>query len=409
MRRPSPWLILVVILLGVLILREPRLQKMEDVFLGWFMQHSVAVLPPAPVTLVEIGRNDFQRLTLQEEAKPLPKGEAARRSLSPLEYALFLQATLEFKPTVIGIEPVVIWRERDQTQEQVFIDQAMRVPKLLIGIELGGKGQRDLATEDLPTLTNVSGTPGQLAEFTGIKRQPDDDIRLISTPGFTNLPNEWSDHVRVPMLFQYRGEVVPSFSFQAIMLWLRVSPGEVKVELGSKIDLPNGWQIPIHRDGTLTINPLARHSVRRLSLNELLLAAQEHEKKRPPSTNLDNLKDQIVLLRLADDPLQPPNVFSTAIATIQNSAYVHPAPPAVGWIIILAAGLLSGFLWMISKPSLFLAAILFSAGYSLVVLAFLEKNRIWLPTLLPFALLVFLLVVRLLSPARTNKRESAAD
>ena len=40
MRRPSPWLILVVILLGVFILREPRLQRMEDVFLGWFMQHS---------------------------------------------------------------------------------------------------------------------------------------------------------------------------------------------------------------------------------------------------------------------------------------------------------------------------------------------------------------------------------
>ena len=279
---------------------------------------------------------------------------------------------MEFKPTVIGIEPIVIWRERDQTQEQVFIDQAMRVPQLLVGIELGGRGQRDLAVDDLPTLANVNGNPSQLAEFTGIKRQPDDDIRLISTPGFTNLPNEWSDHIRVPMLFQYRGEVVPSFPLQAIMLWLRVNPADVKVELGSKITLPNGWEIPIHRDGTLTINPLARQSVRRLTLNEFLLAAQEHEKKRPPSIDLENLKDQIVLLRLADDPLQPPNVFSTAIATIQNSVYIRPAPRAVGWIIILAAGLLSGFLWMISKPTLVLAAILFSAGYSLVALAFLR-------------------------------------
>ena len=47
---------------------------------------------------------------------------------------------------MIGLEPVVIWRDRDKDQEQVFIDQAMRVPKLLVGIELGGKGSaRSLA------------------------------------------------------------------------------------------------------------------------------------------------------------------------------------------------------------------------------------------------------------------------
>ena len=110
MRRPSPWLILVVILLGAFILREPRLQQLEDVFLKWFLEHAEAVLPPAPVTLVELGRDDFQRLTPPDEAKPLPKGQAARRSLSPLEYALFLQAVLEFQPTVIALEPIVIWR-----------------------------------------------------------------------------------------------------------------------------------------------------------------------------------------------------------------------------------------------------------------------------------------------------------
>ena len=183
-----------------------------------------------------------------------------------------------------------------------------------------------------PRFHNVTGNRGDLAEFSGVNRQPDDDIRLISTPGFINLPSERSDRIRVPMLFEYRGEIVPSFPLQAIMLWLRITPAEVKIELGSRIILPNGWQIPIHRDGTVTINPVAKQSVRRLTLNELLLAAQEHEKHRPPSINIDNLKDQIVLLRLADDPLQPPNVFATAIATIQNNAYVRPAPWAVALV-----------------------------------------------------------------------------
>ena len=396
MRRPSPWLILVVILLGAFILRDPRLQRMEDVFLSWFMEHAEGVLPPAQVTLVEIGREDFQRLTPPDEAPPLPKGQLAR-SLSPLEYALFLQAVLEFQPTVIALEPIVIWRDRDKDQEQVFIDQAMRVPKLLVGIELGGNGQPDLSSDDVPSFPNVTGNRGDLAAFSGVSRQPDDDIRLISTPGFINLSSGRSDRIRVPLLFEYRGEIVPSFPLQAIMLWLRITPAEVKIELGSRIILPNGWQIPVHRDGTLTINPLAKQSVRRLTLNQLLLAAQEHEKHRPPSIEIDNLKDQIVLLRLAGDPLQPPNVFSTAIATIQNNAYVRPAPWPVPWLIILAAALLSCFLWMISKPNLLLGAIIFVSGYAMLTLSLLGTNHVWVPVFLPLALLGFLIVVRLFS------------
>ena len=408
MRRPSPWLILVVILLGAFILREERLQRVEDGLLAWFLENSESTRSPAQVAQVEIGRDDFQRLMPEEERKPLPKGQAARRSLSPLEYALFLQAILEFQPTVIGIQPVVIWRARDKTQEQVFFDQAMRVPRLLIAIELGGKGPNDLAADDLPTLPNVSGPRGYLAQFSGVKRQPDEDIRLISTPGFTNLPNGWSDRIRVPLLFEYRGEIVPSFTLHAIMLWLRLTPADVKVELGGQISLPNGWKIPLHRDGTTTINPVARESVHRLSFSELLLAAQEHEKHLPPTRDVGDLKSQIILLRIADDPLQPPDVFATAIATIQGNVSVQPASKTIAWIIILLMALLSCFLRMISRTGFFLGAIMFSAGWGMIVLAVLSRDHIWLPTLLPLMLLWFLVVVRFLSTGSTIKHEIAA-
>ena len=43
---------------------------------------------------------------------------------------------LEFKLTVVAIEPVLQWGQRSKDQEQIFIDQAMRVPKLLLGAEL---------------------------------------------------------------------------------------------------------------------------------------------------------------------------------------------------------------------------------------------------------------------------------
>jgi hypothetical protein len=186
MRRPSTWLLIVIILLGASILREPRLQALDDTLLGWFMVHAESTLPPTPVTQVEIGREDIEHLSPAEQAKPLPPGQAARRSLSPLEYALFLQAILEFRPSVVAIESLLIWRDRDKAQEQVFLDQAMRVPKLLVAVELGAKGERELSIGDLPDLPNVFGPRGGLPEFTGVRRQPDEDIRLISTPGLVS-------------------------------------------------------------------------------------------------------------------------------------------------------------------------------------------------------------------------------
>ena len=172
--------------------------------------------------------------------------------------------------------------------------------------------------------------------------------------------------------------------------------------------MPKGWKIPLNSDGTTTINPAARACVRHLTLSELLLAAQEHEKHLPLTRNVEDLKDQIILLRVADDPLQPPNVCATAIATIQNGAYVRPAPAALSWIIILGAALFTSFLWMIPKGNFFLSAILFSAGYTMVVLATLANDRLSLPTFLPLALLWFLVIVRLTGRGPMVKHEIAA-
>lgn len=408
MRLPSPWLVVVIILLGVFILRDPRLQQVEEAFLGWLLSHTESAVPAAPITQVEIGREDFRRLTPPDALKPLPDGEAARRSLSPLEFALFLQAALEFRPTVIALEPILIWRDRDKTQEQVFIDQAMRVPKLLVSLSLGDDhSSPEISPDDLPTFANVTGNSGDLAAFSGISRQPDEDIRLISTPGFINLPPSHSDRLRVPMLFAYRGAIVPSFPLQAIMLWLRLSPGEVKIELGSRIVLPNGWQIPLDRDGTTRINPVANGSVRRLSLNELLLAAQEHEQNRPSTRKLENLKDQIVLLRLTGDPLQPPNVFAAAIATIQTNAYPRSAAPVIGWAMVASAALFTCVLWMISRTTLLLGALAFAAGYLLFALQMLAHFRLWLPTFLPLTLLACLVIARMAVPPGGEKKAAA--
>jgi hypothetical protein len=401
MRHPMPWLFLVVGLLGALFLREPQLREIDDLCEGWFLAQSDAPLPPAHVTLIEITRQDFSALPVLRAGAGAAQKTAAkktlRRTVSPLEYALFLQAAMEFQPAVIALEPIVIWRDRDKDQEQVFLDQAMRVPKLLVAMQLGEKGPRDLSADDLPTFPQVSGPRADLPEFPGIAHRPDDDIRLISTTGFTNLSGKLSERIRVPMIFEYRGEIVPSFALEAIILWLRATPADVKIELGKQVDLPNGWEIPLGSDGTTAINPRAADKVRRLSLNQLILAAQERENHHAPTIDLSKLKDEIVVLRIADDPLQPPKVFATAIATIQENAYVRRAPPACEWTMVGLAALASFFLWRISKGNLFLLAIALSAGYSLITLEFLDSHRLWLPFFLPLALLWLLVAIRLLT------------
>jgi hypothetical protein len=40
MQRPTIWLMLVVLLLGILFLREPRLEQSEEIFLQWLLKNS---------------------------------------------------------------------------------------------------------------------------------------------------------------------------------------------------------------------------------------------------------------------------------------------------------------------------------------------------------------------------------
>jgi len=402
MLRPNFWLVLVVLLLGVIFLREPRLQRSEEFFLKWLMQNSSPLGSRAPLTVVEINRD-----TLMDRAAAKPAAGTEGSAVSPLELALFLQSTLEFQPTVIAFENILGWRERDKEQEQIFIDQAMRVPRLLLAAELTTTPDPDATGGEIRGFNQVTGKRGELVEFSSIGRQPPEDLRLIATAGFTNLPEEVADATHVPLLFRYRGEVIPSFALEAILLWLRVTPGEVKIDLGRQITLPQGRTIPIRNDGTVTISPNAAKRARHLSLNELLLAAQQHDTGKEPNSQLAGIHDEIILARLPGHPMSPPDIFAATLATIQTNAYVH----RVSWIfdcVILAllAGL-SVVLRNISRADLLLLAIGITAAYCLIALAIVSRWLIWLPGILPLGVLWLLVLLALVSARR--QRTQRAD
>ncbi len=130
--------------------------------------------------------------------------------------------------------------------------------------------------------------------------------------------------------------MIPSFALQAILLWLRVTPAEVTIDLDSHISLPQGRKIPIRADGTLLISPNAGKKARHLTLNELLLDAQQHDAGKKNS-ELETMRDQIVLARIPANPLSPPDVFAATLATIQTNAYVHRVSWIFDCVILLAA------------------------------------------------------------------------
>ncbi|HEY2614395.1 MAG TPA: hypothetical protein VGI42_01690 [Chthoniobacterales bacterium] len=393
MQRSTIWLMLVVLLLGLLFLREPRLEQSEEFFLRWLLKNSEPRIPAAQLTVVEIGHD-----SLMERDPSDTSPRASGNIVSPLEFALFLQAALEFDPAVIAFENILKWRERDKDQEQVFIDQAMRVPRLLLAAELTATPDPDAPGPEIQGFTQVTGKRGDLAEFSGIGRQPPEEMRLIATAGFVNLPEEIADEIHVPLLFRYRGEVIPSFALEAILLWLRVTPGEVTIDLGSHISLPGGRKIPIRADGTVLISPNAGKKARRVDLNELLLATQQRDTGK--KTNLETMHDQIVLARTPGNPLSPPDIFAATIATIQTNTYIRRISWIFDCIVLLIAAAVVGRLRDISRVDLILGGIAFTAAYCLIAIEIISRWLIWLPGCLPLGAAWLLVVMSIVGPHR---------
>ena len=385
---------LVVLLLGTLFLREPRLAQTEEFFLRWLLNNSDSHGPAAPLTVVEIGADP----ALRDANAPSLESSA----LTPLEFALFLQSVLSFQPTVVAFENILKWRESEKGNEQVFIDQAMRVPLLLLGAELTKNPDPDAPGPEIQGFTQVKGKRGDLVEYSGIGRQPNEEIRLLGTAGFTNLPDEIADDIHVPLLFRYRGEVIPSFALEAILLWLRVTPAEVAIDLDSHISLPQGRRIPIRSDGTLLVSRNAIKKARRMALSELLVAAQQRDAGPKKDAETDSLRDRIVLARTPANPLSPPDLFAATIATIQSNAYVRRVSWIFDYVLLLALAFVVGQLRSRSRVDLVLVAIAFTAAYCLASLAIVSRWLIWLPGVLPLGALWLLVLISILIPHRSH-------
>ena len=402
MRCTTRQFLFLVLMVGLVLMRESRvtpLASVESAFAGWLSVNAQRAPAPAPLALIEITDEDLA-------STPWP--------WAPMEFSLFLNASLLYQPPVLGIEPLLWWPKADDQQVSLLHNQLLRSPKLVLGSELGIP--EDLSVlpplQEVPVIRHVEGDRSTLREFTLVSRQPMEDLRLAGTLGFENLPEESATQPIqfIPLVFRYHGQVVPSFVLQAAMLWYGVTPDEVNVVCGSHIALGKVLRIPIDERGCFFVDfsiPMTR-----FSMGDLLLSVEQSQVGRKTVAPLVRLKNSFTLLARTDREARSlrfangrvgsrGELFAAALATLQNAEFVERNANSnrhltIELVIIMEALIVAWFFSRMSKLGTLSVGLVIFAGYMLAALGAFSAWLVVLPLVLPMGLLAFIVLFRLM-------------
>ena len=405
MLKQTAQFMLVLLVLGILLLLESRQEfgsSVDDRYVQWLAANAAQHAAGAPLTLVEIDDSSLA----EKHAWPW----------SPLDFALFFQAILPCKPAVVAVEPVLDWDKNQFPKEEqpklpqyenILHNHLLGTPKAVLGAQLGIPEDSDVlpAMLPVPLIRNIQGDKNGIPEFTDVASQPKEALRLAATIGFTNLlPSPGVAARKIPLLFRYRGELVPSFVLQTVMLWLKLPPDQIKGVCGSHLALGDNTLIPIDQTGAMWVN--FEPSFTRFGCDELLVAVSLKNAGQPADLPLERVADGITLLARTDAASRvfefPGNrkgssgeLMASAIATIQNRMFIRRVSRGFDAVILAALVALG---WLLSRQSKGAATALCLAllvSYLLGSMMVFHSARIWLPVFMPVSLLLFALFYRL--------------
>ncbi len=401
-------LVLLLIVFGLVLTRESRettVQNLDAAATAWLHKLPLRQKPSPPVTLVEINRDSLRD-------HPLP--------WTPLDFALFFQAANHFQPAVLASHEIFSWKEpagQDSSLSKIpqykklLRDHLLRSGKVVLGGLLGfpEDSERLPPLQEVPLLRHSKGDPKDIPEFTDLATQPDEDFRLSSTIGFLNPPPDKALHLNIPLVWRYRGQLVPSLSLQAVILWEKATLEEVSVDIGHEIRIGDRLRIPINLRGEMLVNPHASYA--RCSFEDLLLTTSQKDNapQNPPATPTNPsasivqpelLANRLVLLARTDpesQTLSAPGLApislgewnALALATVLSQSFPPPTPD---WIPVLLTGI-SLLLALIPRSRLhpcFLvpAALVLYLGAAVITFQF---SQVTLPMVLPAGLGLLLL------------------
>jgi len=403
---------LLALLAGLALMNQSRTEPLatwDNAFADFLSMNSPRKAAPAPVTLV--GINDSSLVN-----HPWP--------WNPLDFSLFFQSALPLKPGVVAVDQALDWERaivlpEDQNRklaqyEKILRDNILRAPKMLLGSTLGIPEDPQVIPplQEVPLLHNVRGSVSEVPEFTAIELQPSESYRLSSTVGFTNLPPLHRHFNSVPLLLRYRGQVTPTFPLQAVLLWAKLTPDDVTVQMGSFVDLGKKFHIPIDNAGRMRVDFGAPFSS--FGFDDLLLATEQKEASRKTIVPIDQLAGAVVLLSRTDNvsrtiPLaarrngSAGELFTAAIATIQGQSFIQPAPEWAQYAVIGVFMLLSFRVPRMKKGKTLFCAFLVLAAYGLIALAVFARWLIWMPGVVPVGVVAVCVLFRIVTPDSFGK------
>ena len=402
-------MLFLVVVVGLFLLSESRQRPcatVDDAFGDWLSMNAPrpAHREFTPLTLFAINDNSVAN------GHPMP--------WDPVQYALFPRAILPFSPEVVAIDEVLDWkglpmdpaeRQKLPQYETMLSNWLLKCPKLLLAARLGWPEDPENIPpiEEAPLIRKVKGDIRPIPEWTVIEQQPKDEFRLTATTGFTNIPAVNGPVNSVPLLLRYRGEVAPSFVLQAILLWQKLSTEDVTVEMGSHISLAGKMEIPIGPAGEMRVNFGALRT--RIAFDDLLLANEQIEAKQKPVAPVDRIKGGIALLARTDAPSRTiplamgkmgseGELFSAAIATIQEQVFIKRAPYWFDFALIGVAALFALRIPRWRKGLVAAGALLAIIVYTVGALAWFSYQRVWVPGVLPAGLAIFVTLYRMATP-----------
>ena len=398
-------MMILVLFAGLVLMRESRqepLASWEDRWVDFLATTSRQPQGEAPITLVGIDDG-----SLQEHPWPW----------SPLDFSLFFQAVLPHEPGVLAIDEVLDWEhfglpasqlKKLPQYEKILLDQIRRAPRVMLGAQLGfpDDPQVEPHWQEVPLLRQVKGDISTLPDFPIVERQPPEEYRLPAPIGFTNLPPMAGSFNSVPLIFRHHGQVIPAFTLEAVMMWLRLTPDEVAVELGSHIDLGRKRRIPIDTRGRMRVDfGTPRGAV---SFEDLLFANEQATAGARPVTDLGRLKNRVVLLARTDAKARtlpfaarrngsPGELFAAAIATIQNFSFICRAPLWAEGVVVAVAALLGFFTPRWSRWGTVMAGVTALAAHALISMAAFHQWLMWLPGVVPAGCVLCFILFRLVA------------
>jgi hypothetical protein len=408
MFRTGVQMLLLVLLVGLFLLRETQQWPGEAVDQRWTDWLSLNCGKPSPTKTPPVALIAIDDTSLSTHPWPW----------TPLDFSLFYQAALPFKPEVLGIEEILEWdqaaiapedRQKLPQYERILKDVLLMCPKPLVGSRLGTPEdpQAIPPIEEVPTFRNVRGSSRQIPEFITIERQPKEEYRLSAALGFVNIPPSRFPTSMIPLVLKYRGQVVPTFTLQAAILWSQISADDVVVVPGSHIALGKKLRIPINDRGEMRINWGVPRTV--FSFDDLLLSAEQMAAKTQMAIPAERLAGSVTFLGRTDEeartvpiPLQPnispSECFASAIGTIQSEWFIVNPPYWATWAIVGFAALISIGVprwrkWKVALGTLLILVIYFGAS-----LVWFEQSLMPLPALLPLGLAVFIVLYRTVTP-----------